>query len=61
MATNAGKAPRQEPVARCLACGHLDREHGATGTRPCLAMVGDLLDRDFCRCDKLRVEMSKAA
>jgi hypothetical protein len=28
MATNAGKAPNREGVARCSACGHLVREHG---------------------------------
>ena len=61
MATNARRAPQPEPEARCLACNHLEREHGATGTRPCLMMVGDLLEREFCKCDRFRSEIRKAA
>lgn len=55
------KAPKQEPEARCRACRHLENEHGTTGTRPCLAMVGDLLDREFCACDEFRTAMRQAA
>jgi hypothetical protein len=43
-----------EPAERCIDCGHLESEHGRTGTRPCLAMIGDLLDRHFCPCDELK-------
>jgi hypothetical protein len=55
------KASEAEPEVRCVACNHLEREHGETGTRPCLTMVGDLLDREFCKCDRLRIEIRKAA
>jgi len=71
MATNIRKAPRpeapkteapkQEPERRCRTCRHPESEHGTTGTRPCLAMVGDLLARQFCACDEFRTAMSKAA
>lgn len=44
----------REPEKRCVHCGHLESEHGRTGTRPCLAMIGDLLDRDFCSCEELK-------
>ncbi|HTS66212.1 MAG TPA: hypothetical protein VMH28_29515 [Candidatus Acidoferrales bacterium] len=46
---------------RCARCHHLEAEHGKTGTRPCLAMVGDLLEREFCSCDEFQVRLSKAA
>jgi hypothetical protein len=46
---------------RCANCNHLEREHGTTGTRPCLAMVGDLLDRDFCPCDEFRGVVARLA
>jgi hypothetical protein len=49
------------PEVRCVSCHHLESEHGKTGTRPCLAMVGDLLTREFCRCDNFHVAVSKAA
>ena len=52
---------RPEPEVRCVRCGHLEREHGATGTRPCLMMVGDLLKREFCKCNRFHGEMNKAA
>jgi len=52
---------KQEPVNRCAHCGHFESEHGTTGTRPCLATVGDLTDRDFCPCDAFRPGISKAA
>ena len=44
----------RRPAKRCIYCGHLESEHGSTGTRPCLAMIGDLLDRRFCPCDDLK-------
>ena len=47
------RSKRGEPVERCVRCGHLESEHGRTGTRPCLAMIGYLLDRHFCPCDEL--------
>src|SRR5215472_13906421 len=46
---------------RCAKCKHLESEHGRTGLRPCLAMVGDLLDRDFCTCNEFRVAIGRAA
>ncbi|SPF53025.1 hypothetical protein SBA4_5390005 [Candidatus Sulfopaludibacter sp. SbA4] len=52
---------QQPPENRCAHCGHLESEHGTTGTHPCLAMVGDLVDRDFCPCDAFRPKLSKAA
>ena len=61
MATNIRKAAKKEPERRCRTCRHLESEHGTTGTHPCLAMVGDLLDRQFCACDEFRTAMSKAA
>lgn len=50
----------QEPVEHCIRCGHLESEHGRSGTRPCLAMVGDLLDRRFCKCDRLITAVASA-
>jgi hypothetical protein len=61
MATNIRKAQKPETVSRCAVCGHLENEHGTTGTQPCLAMVGDLLEREFCACDEFRVAMRKVA
>jgi hypothetical protein len=65
MATNIRKASKRAskpgPERRCRACRHLESEHGTTGMHPCLAMVGDLLDREFCPCDEFRIAMSKAA
>ena len=61
MATNIRKASKPEAEIRCRACRHLEREHGTTGTHPCLAMVGDLLDRQFCACDEFRAALRKAA
>jgi len=43
----------------CVNCGHTEAEHGQTGTRPCLATVGD--DRSFCPCDEFRPKKLKAA
>ena len=50
-----------EPEVRCAKCGHLELEHGKTGTRPCLSMVGDLLKREFCSCSRFTAGMTKAA
>jgi hypothetical protein len=61
MATKVRTTSQPEPDARCLICGHLEQEHGCTGTRPCLMMVGDLLEREFCECDRFRGEIRKAA
>jgi len=44
----------EENQVRCSACGHLETEHGMTGTRPCLAVAADLLDRHFCACDQFQ-------
>jgi hypothetical protein len=52
---------RHESEHRCRKCGHLESEHAKTGTRPCLAMVGDLLHREFCSCDQFRVAIATAA
>jgi hypothetical protein len=52
---------KSEPEVRCAACHHLESEHGKTGTHPCLAMVGELLAREFCRCDQFRTAVRKAA
>lgn len=49
------------PESRCVKCGHLQSEHGTTGTRPCLAMVGDLLHRRFCSCDEFHAKLHSAA
>lgn len=55
------KSKTQERETRCVACGHFESEHGITGTRPCLATVGDLLSRDFCTCDAFQPMVAKAA
>jgi hypothetical protein len=47
-----------KPLA-CANCGHTEIEHGRTGTRPCLAVVGD--DRHFCSCDEFQPKRLKAA
>jgi hypothetical protein len=57
MAVKVSKTPER----RCDRCGHLESEHGQSGTRPCLAMVGDLLDRHFCRCNHFKTALRKAA
>jgi len=50
------------PIAiTCAKCGHTEAEHGNTGTRPCLASVGNPLDPDFCNCDEFRPKVAKAA
>jgi hypothetical protein len=59
MAIPNKKDPKAQP--RCAACGHFESEHGATGTRPCLVMVGELLDRNFCSCDNFVAKVAQAA
>ena len=49
------------PDRKCANCGHTESEHAGTGTRPCLAMVGDLVERAFCACDEFRAKAAKAA
>ena len=51
----------EPPVEKCSRCGHLETEHGTTGSRPCLAMKGDLLHREFCQCDAFHGKLGKAA
>jgi hypothetical protein len=51
----------QEAEVRCAVCKHLESEHGTSGTRPCLSMVGDLLQREFCACDHFQAGMTMAA
>ena len=52
-------SPSVKPMA-CVNCGHTELEHGQTGTRPCLATVGQ--DRSFCPCDEFRpAKLNKAA
>jgi hypothetical protein len=48
-----------EPVKHCLQCGHLESEHGKTGTRPCLAVIGNGVDRQFCPCDELKTSAAR--
>ena len=50
-----------EPVKRCLQCGHLESEHGKTGTRPCLAVIGNGGDRQFCPCDELKTSAARGS
>jgi len=45
---------RREVVERCASCGHRESDHGQTGLRPCLAMSGRLLHRNFCECDSFQ-------
>ena len=45
----------------CMSCNHPESQHGSTGTRPCLASVGNLFDPDFCPCDEFRPKVAKAA
>jgi hypothetical protein len=54
-----GRLKLSEPLVRCISCGHLASEHGKTGTKPCLAMTGDLLDRHFCPCDELKITAAR--
>ena len=59
MSVPSKKDSRTQP--RCAMCDHFESEHGATGTRPCLAMVGELLVRNFCSCDNFVAKVAKAA
>jgi cytochrome c553 len=49
------------PEAVCARCHHTESEHGKTGSRPCLAMIGDLLTREFCACNEFKEGLRKAA
>jgi hypothetical protein len=60
MAVPIGKNTAAEP-RKCADCGHLESEHGRTGTHPCLAVVGTLMERDFCPCNAFRAGMTRAA
>ena len=51
----------QSPEVLCASCGHPESQHGTTGSRPCLAMTGDLMAREFCTCDRFTGKMTKAA
>jgi len=42
----------------CTRCHHTESEHGKTGSRPCIAMVGDLVTREFCKCDSFQAPAS---
>jgi hypothetical protein len=46
---------------RCVRCGHLESQHGRSGLRPCLAVVGEVGKREFCACDELLVKTAVAA
>jgi len=54
MTVHSRSTRQPESDRRCASCNHLRSEHGTTGTRPCLAMTGDLLTRNFCSCDEFR-------
>ena len=47
-------------MARCAVCRHPESDHGRTGSRPCLAMVGRLHHRDFCACDRFEPQIRAA-
>jgi hypothetical protein len=49
------------PEVRCANCGHAETQHGRSGTKPCLATVGELANIGFCACDEFRPEAKKAA
>jgi hypothetical protein len=49
------------PEVRCANCGHTETQHGRTGTRPCLATVGELADIGFCACDEFKPGKIRAA
>ncbi|HJZ98112.1 MAG TPA: hypothetical protein VKE70_16495 [Candidatus Solibacter sp.] len=53
--------PSNPPEVLCARCHHPESEHGKTGFRPCLAMVGDLVKREFCPCNAFKVPLRKAA
>jgi hypothetical protein len=39
-------------VHLCARCRHPESDHGKTGSRPCMAVIGELGKREFCPCDK---------
>jgi hypothetical protein len=55
------ESKQKEPERVCKTCGHLECLHAPTGTRPCLEMTGDLLSRNFCKCDAFAPKVAKAA
>src|SRR5215831_4245858 len=55
------RSKKTQPEVLCATCGHAELEHGRTGTRPCLASVGELADLGFCRCDEFRPKAQRAA
>jgi len=57
----SARVREQQPIEMCAQCGHPETDHGTTGFRPCLAMVGDVLHREFCKCDSFRKSARKAA
>ena len=59
--TQTARKAEQSPEVLCASCGHTESQHGTTGSRPCLAMTGDLLAREFCSCDRFTAKMPKAA
>ena len=61
MSIRTAQKPEQSPELRCASCGHPESQHGTTGSKPCLAMTGDLLAREFCSCDVFVADMPKAA
>ncbi len=61
MPSRTAQKPEHSPELVCAACGHLESQHGATGSKPCLAMTGELLAREFCPCDRFIADWSKAA
>ncbi|MDR3698365.1 MAG: hypothetical protein P4L56_01940 [Candidatus Sulfopaludibacter sp.] len=61
MHSRTAQKPEQSPELVCAACGHRESQHGTTGSKPCLAMTGDLLAREFCSCDRFTADWSKAA
>jgi hypothetical protein len=57
----AVKTPKP-PELLCARCHHPESEHGKSGFRPCLAMVGDdLVTREFCTCNKFQAAVIRKA
>ena len=46
---------------RCTRCGHVESKHGRTGSRPCMAVIGELAKRELCHCDEFHVKAALAA
>ncbi len=61
MSSRNAPRPEKAPDLLCATCGHPESQHGATGSKPCLAMTGDLLEREFCQCERFTTDLSKAA